>query len=67
MLKQKKIKQKFTKENYGLGIIRNIYFYKTQNRIKKTRDKNLPKELECTGIQRARLDHSICQNLNINY
>lgn len=39
MLRQKKIKQKFTKENYGLGIIRNIYFYKTQNRIKKTRGK----------------------------
>lgn len=26
----------------------------------------LPKELECTGIQRAKLDHSVCQHLNIN-
>lgn len=48
----------------GWGIIRNIHFYKTQNRIKKTRDKSLPKELECTGIQRAKLDCSMCQNVN---
>lgn len=49
MLKQKKIKQKFTKENYG--IIRNIYFYKTQNRIKKTRDKICLKNLNAQAFK----------------
>lgn len=51
----------------GWGIIQNIHFYKTQNRILKKQDIKSAYRLECAGIQRAKLKHSVCQNLNIKY